>query len=54
MTTVSQLSGITPPVMMRTACPGPTVPQNGLPANEAPTTPSVTAASAFKSAKRIA
>ena len=37
MTTVSAPAGITPPVKMRTASPGPMAPPYGLPANDSPT-----------------
>ena len=37
ITTVSAPAGITPPVKMRTHCPGPTVAADGLPANDSPT-----------------
>jgi hypothetical protein len=54
MTTVSAPGGTTPPVMMRTHCPLPTSPSNGLPANDAPISSNVVSASAFRSAPRIA
>ncbi len=54
ITTVSAPSGTTPPVMMRTHCPGPTLPANGLPAKEAPISCSVTSAPGERSAPRIA
>jgi hypothetical protein len=54
MTTVSAPSGTTPPVMMRTHCPGPTFPLKGLPAKATPISCSVASRSAARSAPRIA
>ena len=52
MITVSQPDGMTPPVMMRTACPGAAAPWNGLPAKDVPTTFSVVSPVEARSAKR--
>ena len=54
MTTVSAPSGTTPPVMMRTHSPLPTLPAKGRPANDAPISVRVASASAARSAPRIA
>ncbi len=54
MTTVSAPVGTTPPVMIRTHCPGPTVPAKGRPAKDEPISSSVVSASAARSSPRIA
>ena len=54
ITTLSAPAGITAPVKMRTACPAPTVPAKGLPANDSPMRARRVSLPGARSAKRTA